>query len=78
VLFGLAGSVYDWNDPFGRLFLTFARSGRALAVMGKKFDSPSEPDPVAWRVELVGAGDDLLASHGMVGLSWRCTRSPKT
>jgi DNA invertase Pin-like site-specific DNA recombinase len=21
VLFGLGGSVYDWNDPFGRLFL---------------------------------------------------------
>jgi len=21
VLFGLGGSIYDWNDPFGRLFL---------------------------------------------------------
>lgn len=25
VLFGLAGSVYDWNDPFGSQRLTLAR-----------------------------------------------------
>ncbi|MEV4188547.1 recombinase family protein [Streptosporangium canum] len=51
VLFGLGGSVYDWNDPFGRLFLqTLAmvaefeanighqrtREGMALAKRGSR------------------------------------------
>ena len=35
VLFGLGASVYDWNDPFGRLFL------QTLAMIAE-FDGKSE------------------------------------
>jgi DNA invertase Pin-like site-specific DNA recombinase len=35
VLFGLGGSVYDWNDPFGRLFLqTLAMVAEFEAYIG--------------------------------------------
>ncbi|MFF4625845.1 recombinase family protein [Nonomuraea jabiensis] len=61
VLFGLGASVYDWNDPFGRLFLqTLAmvaeseatlghmrsREGMAPAKKGKlKSKQPKLPEP---------------------------------
>ncbi|TDD21097.1 resolvase [Actinomadura sp. KC06] len=59
VLFGLGGSVYDWNDPFGRLFLqTLAmvaefeanlrtREGMALAKKNGKLKGkqPKLPAP---------------------------------
>ncbi|MDP9842676.1 recombinase family protein [Streptosporangium lutulentum] len=44
VLFGLGASVYDWNDPFGRLFLqTLAMVAEFEANSGYISDQLSRP-----------------------------------
>ncbi|MEV0202079.1 hypothetical protein [Nonomuraea sp. NPDC050691] len=44
VLFGLRGSVYDWNDPFGRLFLqALAMVAELKADLGNAH--PKLPEP---------------------------------
>jgi hypothetical protein len=71
VLFGLGGSVYDWNDPFGWLFLqTVAmvaefeadlenlrtRGGMAVAAASFTVTSTTVADGAAWSPEQLSSG----------------------
>lgn len=59
MLFGLGGSVYDWNDPFGRLFL------QTLAVVAEfeaNLNQPKLPESAQRSIcRRHGAGEASLA-----------------
>ncbi|MEU4827718.1 recombinase family protein [Actinomadura sp. NPDC023710] len=81
VLFGLGGSAYDWNDPFGRLFLQTlvmvaefeaklshlrTREGMATREVGVRRD-PMHGGAVHRRPLCGGAGGGLRLGCYVVG-----------